>query len=184
MCKCSAELTHGKNSCELLLPVMQDELWEYLWGKGIWHLFLWQNILYAFPNSRLTANLMSSHFWDVGSLPGIFRFQLRNKPTVCYVLRYHMWHIALLEAHCAAWASYSFPNGAGKGQWVFNTHQSCSSCLPQWRKGGVEKHESARFLCDKGWSPLPVKLLKIAYLPSACLQELESNMQILYHFVL
>lgn len=122
-----------------------DELWEYLWGKGIWHLFLWQNILYAFPNSRLTANLMSSHFWDVGSLPGIFRFQLRNKPTVCYVLRYHMWHIALPEAHCAAWASYSFPTGAGKGQWVFNTHRSRSSCLPQWREGGVEKHESARY---------------------------------------
>lgn len=40
------------------------------------------------------------------------------------------------------------------------------------------------FLNDKGWSPLPMKLVQIAYLPSACLQELESNMKDTLHFAL
>lgn len=66
-------------------------------------------------------------------------------------------------------------HSGGKEEWK-NMNQPGTKCFITM--------SASCFLCDKGWSPLPVKLLKIAYLPSACLQELESNMQILYHFVL
>lgn len=36
------------------------------------------------------------------------------------------------------------------------------------------------FLCNKEWSPLTVKPVKISNLPSACLHELETHMQVLF----
>lgn len=51
---------------------------------------------------------LRSHFWHVGSLLTILRFQFKNNPTVCYVLRHCVWHRAFLEAHCPACAQW-FP---------------------------------------------------------------------------
>lgn len=144
MCKGSAELTYWKTSCEWFPPSAWDELWEELYNC-IWCLHVGHNILCAFPKCWLAANLMSSHFWDVESFLTILRFQLENNPTVCYVLSHHMWHIALLEAHCPACAQCSFPNRAGKVLWVCNSHKNCSSHLPQWRERTVEKCGSFQY---------------------------------------
>lgn len=114
VCKCSAELTRGKNSCELFPPTMRWTLAISLRQRYLTSLFVTKHLV-CFPKVQAYCKSHILTLLRCRVTSKYFRFQLRNKPTACYVLQYLMWHVTLLDAHCPTCASYSFPKRAGKG---------------------------------------------------------------------
>lgn len=93
-------------------PVVSGSLQQCRWALG-WIAFgtsvsddsMWDTTSCVLSQSPgLLQRTLHPHFWELGSLLTILRFQFKNNLTVCYVSRHHTWHIALLEAHCPSCA--------------------------------------------------------------------------------